>query len=312
MSFGDHLEELRKRLMLSLIAVFVGVIGMLPFKTWVTDVYVTPYRDMFRTGFAEHVKKVGVDVAEAGGVSALETQPGGEILLENYEFLQKYGDSILDGSYDFERYGTAIKRRGGYEVSYYLVATKPIEDFWTFMAASFLFSLLLSGPFVIYQIWAFISAGLYKTERSVILRYLPGSSVLFLMGVSFGFFVVVPYGLYFLVDLMNPGQVQPLITVSTYFSLLFMLTAALGLVFQLPVIMLVLVKTGLVSHQTLVKNWRYVILILFVCAAVFTPPDPFTQAMMAGPMVVLYVFGLWLTRGVAGSAGAAGAAEGSE
>jgi len=306
MSFGDHLEELRKRLMLSLAAVFVCVIGMLPFKSWITDLYVAPYRDMFRTGFVDHVEKVNSDVAAAGGVEALRSQPGGELLIENYEFLRDYGDSILDRTYDFERFGPVIKRKGGYEVSYYLVATKPIEDFWTFMAASFLFSLLISGPFVIYQIWAFVSAGLYKRERAVVLRYLPGSALLFMMGGAFGYFVVVPYGLYFLVDLMNPGQVQPLITVSTYFSLLFMLTAALGLVFQLPVVMLVLEKTGLVSHQTFVKNWRYVILILFVIAAVFTPPDPFTQGMMAGPMVILYVCGLWLTGRSARSAGSAG------
>jgi Tat protein translocase TatC len=123
----------------------------------------------------------------------------------------------------------------------------------------------------------------------------PGAAILLMLGVAFGYTVVVPYGLYFLVQLMNFGQVQPLVSVSSYFSLLFMLTAALGLVFQLPLVMLTLQKVGIVSHEALKKNWRYVILLVFVLAGVFSPPDPFTQVMMALPMVLLYILGLVLT-----------------
>jgi len=296
MSFGDHLEELRRRVMLSLIAMGVCVFAMLPFKTWVTSVYVAPYQDMFMKGFADHVAAIEAQVEAAGGPEAMAANdPFADLVLPKYRWLERWKGSILDGSYPFEEQGAEIQRQGGYEVSHALVATRPIEDFWTFMAASFLFSLFLAGPFVIYQVWAFVAAGLYKRERRAALRYLPGSAFLFLSGVAFGYLVVVPYGLYFLVKLMNFSQVQPLITVSTYFSLLFMLTAALGLVFQLPLVMLALQKVGIVSHEAFVKNWRYVILVLVVAAAVFTPPDPFTQVMMAGPMVVLYVFGLFLT-----------------
>lgn len=308
MSFGDHLDELRRRVMLSLIAMGVCVLGMMPFKNWVTSIYVAPYRDMFLKGFVDYVDTVDAEVKAAGGVEAMAAEPFGELTTNKYRWLQKYQGSILDGTFPFEKHGSDIKNLGGYEVSHALIATKPIEDFWVFMAASFLFSLFLAGPFVLYQIWAFVAAGLYKTERSVVLKYLPGSAVLFLIGVSFGYFVVVPYGLYFLVKLMNFSQVQPMITVSTYFSLLFMLTAALGLAFQLPLIMLALQKIGVVTHEAFVKNWRYVILILVVAAAVFTPPDPFTQVMMAGPMVVLYVFGLFLTKRSARAAAAAAAA----
>lgn len=301
MSFGDHLEELRRRLFRALLAVGICVLAALPFKTEITAIYVGPYRSMWIKGFDEHCVRVEQQIAELtakrAGASGAERQTI-DISLAEYQrksaWLEQYREPILAGIYP-EEHAEQIKLQGGYQVSYHLVATRPIEDFWTFMAASFLMSLLVAGPFVLYQMWAFVAAGLYKRERRIALRYVPFASVLLLAGASFGYLVVVPYGLYFLVQLMNFGQVQPLISVSTYFSLLFMLTLALGLVFQLPLVMLALQKLGIVSHQALVKNWRYIILLVFVAAAVFTPPDPFTQAMMALPMVGLYLFGLLLT-----------------
>src|SRR5690606_41132943 len=102
-------------------------------------------------------------------------------------------------------------------------------------------------------------------------------------------------GLYFLVKLMNWAKVESMMSVDLYFSFLLTLTAALGAVFQLPLVMLAVQKVGLVSHRSMAKNWRYVILGFFVFAAVITPPDPFTQSMMAIPMVLLYGVGLLLT-----------------
>lgn len=305
MSFGDHLEELRTRLVRALIALGVSILVLMPFKDEVTSIYVAPYHKMWLQGFRDHLAHAHSRVAElekelARATGASERQSI-ELALALWrpqvEWLDQYADSILAGDYPFQDHGEYIRSLGGYQVSYYLVATRPIEDFWTFMAASALFSVIVAGPYMLYQAWAFIAAGLYQRERRVVLKYVPGAAILLVAGVLFGYFVCVPYGMYFLVKLMNFGQVQPMITVSQYFSLMFMLTASLGLVFQMPLVMLAVQKVGLVSHETLAKQWRYVILGIFVIAAVVTPsPDPFTQTMLACPMTLLYLLGLFLTR----------------
>jgi Tat protein translocase TatC len=299
MSFGDHLDELRRRMLRSLFAVAVCVLGMMPFKDAVSRIYLYPYRSMWRTGFAAHVERVEKLVAERaaehGGLEALRQDLFGRLDVERLEWLRAYKDSILDGTFRFAEYGDQILVTGGYKVPYYLVAIGGIEDFWTFMAASMLFSLVLASPFVLYQAWAFIAAGLYAHEKRMVMRYLPLALGLLLAGTSLGYFLAVPYGLYFLVEMMNFGLVQPMFSVANYFRLLFMMTTALGIVFQLPVVMLALVRAGLVKHEALSRHWRYVVVGLFVIAALATPPDPFTQLMMALPMVALYAFGLLLT-----------------
>ena len=304
MSFGDHLEELRSRLVRALIALAVSILALMPFKDSVTDIYVAPYHTMWLQGFRDHLAHARERYAALGEELKQATSEGERHRIElalalwrpKVEWLDLYAASILAGDYPFQDQGEEIRSLGGYQVSYYLVATRPIEDFWTFMAASALFSVIVAGPYMLYQAWAFIAAGLYQRERRVVLKYVPGAATLLVLGVLFGYFVCVPYGMYFLVKLMNFGQVQPMITVSQYFDMMFMLTASLGLVFQMPLVMLALQKVGLVSHRTFAKQWRYVILGIFIIAAVVTPsPDPFTQTMLAVPMTLLYLLGLFLT-----------------
>ena len=206
----------------------------------------------------------------------------------------KYSGQILDGSFPEELHNR-IYTVGGFDLPRTLKALGGLEDFWTFMAATMLFALILAGPVVLWQAWAFVAAGLYRHERSVVMRYLPLSLGLFTAGVSFGYFVVVPMGLYFLIQLMYWAKVTSMMSVGLYFSFLLTLTLALGVVFQLPLVMLAVQKIGLVSHDALRKNWRYIVRGFFTLSAMITPPDPFTQLLMAGPMVVLYIVGLVLT-----------------
>jgi Sec-independent protein secretion pathway component TatC len=114
-------------------------------------------------------------------------------------------------------------------------------------------------------------------------------------GVSFGYLVALPYSLGFLVRMMDPSQVSAIFSVGQFLTLEFALTAAMGLVFQLPLVMLALQRIGLVTHQTYVRNWRMIILVIFLVAAVVTPPDPASMVLMAIPMVLLYGLGLLLT-----------------
>ncbi|MCF6158056.1 MAG: twin-arginine translocase subunit TatC [wastewater metagenome] len=169
------------------------------------------------------------------------------------------------------------------------------EGFYAYMKLCFITSVFMAYPFIIYQIWQFVSAGLYQKEKRYALLFLPISYLAFLIGGVFGYFLLIPFGLQFLIGILGPG-IQPIITMQQYISFVFMLTVALGLVFQLPLVMLLLSKIGIVSSEKF-RSWRkYAILVIFIIAAVVTPPDPFTQSMTAVPMIILYELGILISR----------------
>ena len=136
----------------------------------------------------------------------------------------------------------------------------------------------------------------YKHERSVFYRYFPFMLVLIASGVWFGYSVALPYSLGFLISMMDPQLVGALFSVGQFLTLLFMTTAAMGVVFQVPIVMLALQKVGLVRHKAFVKNWRVTVLVIFVASALFSPPEPVSMILMSMPMLVLYILGLVLTR----------------
>jgi Tat protein translocase TatC len=290
MSFGDHLDELRRRLVRAIGALALAMFVVLPFKNEVTEIYTAPYELMWMEAYATFLDKLDAEVAAAE--KAAETLH--PLKQQSVAFHREYRQSILDGTFPTDQFQT-ISSQGSFTLPRTLKALGGLEDFWVFMGAVLLFALILASPVVLYQLWAFVAAGLYRHERRAVLRYFPFAVVMLTIGVLFGYFVVVPAGLYFLIQLMNWARVESMMSVALYFSFLLTLTAALGAVFQLPLVMLALQKVGLVSHEAMRKNWRYVILGMFVLSAMFTPPDPFTQILMAVPMVVLYLLGLFLT-----------------
>ena len=169
------------------------------------------------------------------------------------------------------------------------------EGFYAYMKLCFITSVFLAYPFVIYQIWQFVSMGLYKKEQKYVLLFLPISYGAFVVGGFFGYFLLIPFGLQFLIGILGPG-IQPIITMGTYISFVFMLTVALGLVFQLPLVMLLLSKIRFITPDKFITWRKYAILVIFIIAAIVTPPDPFTQTMTAVPMIVLYELGILISR----------------
>ena len=349
MSFGDHLDELRRRLLWCSGTLFLAVMVMFPFKDRVTSVYTAPYRFMWEQAYEDFLTQIEEEFSEGVGpadpqaryeaAQFLTSQLVEEVLAGGYAdpagLREKSGfqtpypakaapewdafassfaqyssrlradkdgikrliwhrerrDEILSGEY---KYKEMIQLEGGFLLKYSLTAMGGLEDFWTFMAAALLFSCIIASPVLLWHIWAFIAAGLYKKERAVVHRALPFALVLLVAGVAFGFFIMVPYGLYFLTRLMEWTQVAPMFTVALYFKFFLTLTVALGLVFQLPILMLALQKVGILKFETLVRNWRWVILSMFLISAILTPPDPVTQLMMVTPMVLLFSLGLLL------------------
>lgn len=148
--------------------------------------------------------------------------------------------------------------------------------------------MLLASPVIFLQIWRFVAPGLYRHEKRVLLPFTAISTLCFLGGAAFGYFVVFPPAFRFLVGYASE-TLEPLPAVSEYFSLSLRLLLAFGIVFELPVFMVFLAKIGVVDTAFLRRNRKYAVLISFVAAAVLTPtPDVVNQLFMAGPLLVLY------------------------
>lgn len=288
MSFGDHLDELRSRLVKAVLAVLVAVLALLPFKGPVQELILAPYRVLWRDGFIEHVRTLEEREAAAKAAGA----PLDRFTERFLATCRRDGDVILAGEHPFPQ---VIPGDTGYPLPYTLYATNGLEDMLTFMWASLVFALVLASPVVIWQAWAFVAAGLYPHERKIFYRYFPFMLLLMGGGVLFGYRIALPYSLGFLVRMMDPSQVSAIFSVGQFLTLEFALTAAMGLVFQLPLVMVALQRIGLVTHATFRRNWRMIILLIFVLAAVVTPPDPASMLLMSTPMVLLYGLGLVLT-----------------
>jgi Tat protein translocase TatC len=283
MTFGDHLDELRKRVIKALLAVAGAILLVLPFKNTVQQIIVGPYRAQWQKGFEGWVAQL--QEQEAAGVISADSK-------EFLAFCLARKEQIYAGTYEYPH---LLQSKTGYPVPYSLYATGGLEDILSFMWASLIFAFVLASPVVIWQIWAFIAAGLYQHERSVFYRYFPFMVLLIVAGVWFGYAVALPYSLGFLISMMDPSLVGAIFSVGQFLNLLFMTTAAMGVVFQVPLVMLALQRVGLVRHATFVKHWRMTILIIFIVSALFSPPEPVSMILMSLPMIVLYGIGLLLT-----------------
>jgi sec-independent protein translocase protein TatC len=171
------------------------------------------------------------------------------------------------------------------------------DPFFTHLKASFFASLFVTFPIVLWQIWAFVAPGLYGREKKVMWPFLLLSFPLFVGGGLFCYFIVFPYAVEFLVGFDK--SLVPSLRIGDYLSFTLRLTFVFGLVFELPLISLLLTRMGLLTPGFLVKHLRYAIIIIFVVAAILTPPDAFTQLLLAGPLLVLYAISVgvsWLAQ----------------
>jgi sec-independent protein translocase protein TatC len=163
----------------------------------------------------------------------------------------------------------------------------PVEAFIARMKITLFCGLYLALPIVLYQVWKFVEAGLHDNERRSIFSLVVFSFLLFTVGGVFAYFVMLPIGLKFLLS-CGTLTLQPIISVEKYITFVVGLVLSFGLVFQLPIIIFFLTKIGIVNPRILFKQQRYAILIIFIVAAILTPPDVFSQFLMAIPLLVLY------------------------
>ena len=178
----------------------------------------------------------------------------------------------------------------------FMIYTGMPEAFFIYMQIAFFASLLLTGPYCLYQVWKFISPGLLPGEKKYVLPFVLVSSTLFICGVLFGYFLVLPPAFQFFVS-FSSDFLKPMFSLKEYLSLSLKFLLGFGVSFQLPVFLFFMTKIGIVNARMLSKQRRYAILIIFIVAAVLTPsPDALTQTLMALPLMVLYEVGIVVSR----------------
>src|SRR3989338_6083655 len=181
-------------------------------------------------------------------------------------------------------------------LKYSPVFTAPAEAFWVQMKVGVIVGVFLAAPAILWQVWAFIAPGLHRSERRYALPFVIIGSLLFVGGGAFSLFVVTPYAIQFLLSYARPG-LQPMITLQNHIDFLLKFTVAFGAVFDLPLALTILARVGVVNARMLAKNRKYAVLGAFITAAILTPtPDAFNQALMAGPLVLLYQGGIVCAR----------------
>ncbi len=177
-----------------------------------------------------------------------------------------------------------------------LVFLAVTEAFWVQMKVALIAGLFLASPAILWQVWRFVSPGLYEHEKKYAVPFVLLGSLLFLGGGAFSLGVVTPYAVQFLLSYARPG-LTPMISIGSYIDFLLKFTLAFGLVFELPLAITLAARLGLVTPQALARNRKYAILGAFVAAAILTPtPYAFNQALMAGPLIILYEVGIIAAR----------------
>ena len=270
MTLGEHLEELRRRLFRGVLALLAAFVVGLVFQDEITRVFVTP----LNTALAR---------VERDAVARFEERLAADPALPRSTFFTSDDPAQPQLRPEYRATGRPIITSAG-------------EGFFFVLKLSALFALVAGSPVLLWELWQFIGAGLYRREKRALLRYFPWAVSLLALGVVFGY-LMLPWVQYFLVA-SGTREAQYMPKLSEYMSLTLMLTVALGAIFQLPILMHALVALDLVERSTFKKYRPHFIVAAFIVGGLLTPPDPFTQSMMAVPMILLYEIGLLWTRGL--------------
>ena len=314
MSFLDHLDELRQRLIYSVITVSIAFAICYGFSNYI-------YRFLEKPVVAQ-LQKIQRNQQAKGGQISAETLKDGDIV--QYTFTQetaidgvkvplgtsvpvkkavRENKAILVTAYPWAVGKTLIPietsidkiiKDGESEIIYddeskQLIVSGVTSSFMVLLKVALYAGIALSIPFLFYQIWAFISPGLYKHEKKYIAPVLIMSSIFFILGASFAYKVAFPAACDYLLGLAAESGFRTLLNAEDYLDLIIMIMIGLGIVFQIPTIAFVLGRVGLLTPRMMWKAWRYAIVIIAIIAAVLTPtPDAFNMMMFAAPMMGLY------------------------
>jgi sec-independent protein translocase protein TatC len=176
-----------------------------------------------------------------------------------------------------------------------LIFTSVSEAFFTYMKVAFIAGLILTSPFILYQVWAFVAPGLYQKEKRYAIPFILGGSFFFALGILFGYFVAMPTVFKFLLGYAT-DFIKPLPSMKEYLSFTIKFLLVFGLVFEFPVVLVLLAKIGVIDAKMMARQRKYAILLIFIFAAVMTPPDIISQVIMALPLIGLYELSILLSK----------------
>ena len=197
-----------------------------------------------------------------------------------------------------EPYAKAVKDDG---TERRLIFTALQETFLTYLKVAFFASFFITSPYILIQIWKFIAPGLYAHEKTAIMPYLIVTPILFFLGGALVYYLVMPLAIKFFLSFESAGlatnlPIQLEAKVNEYLSLVMKLIFAFGLSFQLPVVLSLLARVGVIDSVFLKTRRKYVVVIIFAAAAILTPPDPITQIGLAIPLLILYELSIFSVR----------------
>jgi sec-independent protein translocase protein TatC len=177
-----------------------------------------------------------------------------------------------------------------------LHAFGPADALRVYMQVAFVSALILTTPVILYHVWAFVAPGLDSTERRALLMYIPFAVLLLILGLAFGYFILFPMVIGFMASFSEALGVQETYGIAQYFSFMFNLIVPVGLIFELPVIVLFLTAIRIINPLVLVKFRKYAIFLAVVIGALITPPDLISNILVAIPMLILYEFSIILSK----------------
>lgn len=176
-----------------------------------------------------------------------------------------------------------------------IVYLKPAGMFMVKTTIAMVGGFICSLPVIFYQLWSFVSPGLYLREKKFVYLILASTILCFITGFAFAFFIILPLGLKFLLSMTIEG-IKPQLEINEYIGFVVQLVLVFGLVFQLPIISIILAKMGLLTHTFMSRIRPYAIVVIFILAGILTPPDVISQLLMAAPLLILYEVSILLIR----------------
>ena len=301
MSLGDHLEELRARLILAILGLLTGSVVCLFFGGTIIRFIEGPYNIAIR----EHVTNSEQKIAKTDSIDfvgavlsnirqALDSDPNAPAVDPNViNFVNKvYAQTLEEWTSDANSTSPGVDDMSSTQR---LIVLAPADPFVGFMKISLISGLIISSPWVFYQLWMFVAVGLYEKERRYIQVAVPFSALLFVTGALFFLFLIAPLSLKFFLMFGDLIGVSSNWTFQKYISFVTMLMLVFGLGFQTPIAIFVLNRTGLVSIKALKSSRKYVFIGVFAVAAIATPPDVISQITLALPLYVLFELGILMS-----------------
>jgi sec-independent protein translocase protein TatC len=311
-----HLAELRKRLGLSVLSVFVAFVIAFVFHnsilTWITQPLNDALTEVGRIIESQDKATWHMQTAEQNTTVQI-TQSSSSIVAEKLQnrldeaskiadsklsvLLKEAASAAKELSQTLQKLDTNASQTSATNNTFIgQITTHQVGGaFFVALKVSFFAGLLGALPFILYQLWLFVAPGLYSNEKKMIIPFVVGGSVMFFIGVIFAYYIVTPFGFQFLIT-FGSFLYTPLINIEDYVGFFTKIMLGFGLAFELPVFAYFLALLGLVTDRTLIDFFKYAMVIIFVLAALLTPPDILTQLLMAAPLVILYGISILIVR----------------